>query len=216
MKRNWVSGIMKRCLFHYSQCLNTNVADKGLKSVYQENGKNHHFPFYCFIRKFHTLALLPPTLVPLAFNILAKMYKEHTPVKHQQNCLKWIEYYKRQWLRSGHFIMSWNCYKSTIRTNNLLESRNALMNDSFGSHPYLFKFVYDLAEWFASGFIVYEQYIEHGIGNKKHTKEVLKEKVLNKWWGFIAKQQTRDDILLFLEQTSIALRAGEKTLQNML
>ena len=90
------------------------------------------------------------------------------------------------------------------------------MNKEFGPHPYLFDFVWHLAVWFVDGFVAYNQYKLHGPGNDRHETEILKERVLLKWWDFIDEHQTEKDVLLFLEQTSKALKAGHKALKKML
>ena len=216
INRHWTQMIMKACLFHYSQALNSNIGDKGLQSLYQSTGKNHNFQFYCFIRNFHVLPLLPPSLVPRGWNLLAGCYKSYTPPKFQENCLRWLMYHKNYWMKNGEFIKEWNCYRSSIRTNNSLECRNNLVNVKFGAHPFLFEFVWKLGEWFAIGFVNFEQFVKHKKGNKKHPREILKEQVLLKLWDFIDNHQSDADILSFLKTTSKALKANKKTLQKML
>ena len=215
VKRNWIKMRVKGCFFHYSQCLNVNISDKGLKTIYQQNGKNFSFDAYCYIRMFYTLALLPPKLVPVAWNILAKQYQVHIPDKYKDDFLKWLKYHKSYWMKDGNFIQQWNCYRSRIRTNNSLETRNKSINQTFGSHPYLFEFVWKLAKWFADGFVEYDQYDRHGIGNVKHKREVLKEKVLFKLWDFIDDHQSEKDIVNFLSQSSIAMKSCHKKLKQM-
>ena len=216
ISKNWTNIIIKGCLFHYSQCLNRNIGYKGLRSVYQQNGKHFDYKFYCYIRKFHSLALLPPKLVPKAWNILAGSYTKYVPQNYKEACKQWILYHKRFWMKSATFILEWNCYRSLIRTNNSLETRNNLINIDFGTHPYLFDFVWSLAQWFADGFIQYDQYIIHQKGNKKKLREILKEKVLLDCWNFIDKNHSNEDILLFLNEASKSMKADTKTLKKML
>ena len=119
-------------------------------------------------------------------------------------------------MKNGIFMLEWNCYRSSIRTNNSWEHRNKEINQRFGPHPHLFDFVWGLSEWFENGFIEYEQYLKHGPGNKKPKRELLREPVLLKWWEFIDEHQKESDILLFLEKTSIAMKANSTVLQKML
>ena len=207
---------VKGCLFHYSQALNSNISQKGLKSDYQSTGKQFNFMLFCYFRQFHALALLPPQLVPKSWNIIAPRYKTQTPSSSHPACVAFITYHRNFWMKNGSFIKEWNCYRSPIRTNNLLECRNAIVNKRFGPHPGLFDFVQGLSDWFCDGFIECEQFIKHGMVNKRHKKEILKNKVLNKWGSFIDTSQTIDDILLFLKETSKAMKANEDTLHEML
>lgn len=207
IKRNW-KVIYHHCLFHHGQALNTNLDDKHLKGLYQQNAKDFDFKFYCYIRRFHALPLLPPKLVPLAWNILSKQYKDCVPSAHQAKFKKWLMYHQKFWMKDGTFMGEWNCYRSSIRTNNSLETRNNLINKRFGSHPYLFKWIWFLSQWYADSQLQFEQYKIHGKGNLKSPRERLKELVLNKCWDFIDEHQSEKDILLFLERTSIALNSN--------
>ena len=132
------------------------------------------------------------------------------------NVVKWIKYHKGFWMKSGVFIKEWNCYRQPIRTNNLLECRNALINSRFGSHPFLYDFVQNLSKWFCDGFIEYEQYLKHGMVRQRHKQEILKNMVLDKWWNFIDEHQSSDDILLFLKETSKAMKASVDISHQML
>ena len=172
--------IVKGCLFHYGQALNTNIGTKGLQPWHQSNKPKFDFKLYCYFRQFHSLALLPPQLVPRAWSLIVSRYKSETPSICHDNVVNWIKYHKGFWMKSGVFIKEWNCYRQPIRTNNLLECRNALINSRFGSHPFLYDFVQNLSEWFCDGFIEYEQYLKHSMVRQRHKQEILKNKVLDK------------------------------------
>ena len=213
--RSW-KIMLNGCLFHYSQCLNRNLQNKGLMTLYQKNGRNFNFGSYKFIRMFHALALLPPNLVPKGWNILSKNYPNHVPAAFHGPFINWLKYHQKQWMSNAKFIVEWNCYRSIIRTNNSLEVRNSLVNQDFGAHPYLFEFAKSLAKWHEDGFIAHQQYVIHEKSNPKHQSEVLKEKILLKWWDYIDDKQSEETIWSFLQQTSIALKADKKTLMKML
>ena len=110
-------------------------------------------------------------------------------------------------MKSGEFILEWNCFKTDIRTNNSLECQNSLINGKFGSHPFLFKFIFLLAEYFQHSFIAYEQFQKFGKSNPKKKKEITKEKSLIWWWDFISKNKKDGDILLFLDATSKIMKS---------
>ena len=215
IKMNW-NIILHSCLFHYDQALNVHV-NKELKPCYQKNGSSFDFEFYKYIRKYHALPLLPVNLVPIAWNTLAKLYKKITPLSYHNQCKRFILYHQSQWMRSASFIKDWNCYRSTTRTNNPLECRNSIINARFGSHPFLFDFVWKLSEWYADAASDYDQYKSHGTGNVKSKREILKEQVLNDLWDFIDQNQKTRDVLLFLEKASIALnsKTSEQTLRKL-
>ena len=84
MLRNWLMMMIKGCHFHYTQCLNSNFFHEKLRSIYQQKGKNFNFEFYCNVRKFFALPLLPPNLVGYAWNSLVKSCKKI----HQLNIRK--------------------------------------------------------------------------------------------------------------------------------
>ena len=52
--------------------------------------------------------------------------------------------------------------------------------------------------------------------HRRDPREALKNEVLVKWWDFIDQNQSDKDILLFLNNTSIAMKANTKTLTQML
>ena len=47
-------------------------------------------------------------------------------------------------------------------------------------------------------------------------KKILKNKALKEWWNFIDSNQQNEDILMFLENASKALKADVKILLKML
>ena len=208
--------IIHNCLFHYSQALNTNISSKGLKSYHQQNGNKFDFDLYCYFRQYHALALLPPKKIPRAWKLIASKYKDHAPSASHAKVSKWIKYHRNYYMKSGKFIKEWCCYRCQVRTNNLLECRNRLINDKFGTHPHLYAWVQFLAKWYCDGFIEYQQYKLHGFVIKRQKREVLKNKALIKWWTFIDCNDSNNDILKFLKNTSKAMKADVNTLKKML
>ena len=110
-------------------------------------------------------------------------------------------------MKNGQFNKEWNCYRSSIRTNNSLETKNGLITAKFGAQPFLFEFVWNLREWFEDGFIKYDQYKKQGIGNKKHENKILKDKMLNIWCHYVDQHKTDEDTWLFLKKTRKALKS---------
>ena len=70
VKSKWIQCILHICFFHYAQRIFVNLGKKHLLPVYKESGEHADFDFYCFVRCYITLALLPPVLIPRAWNLL--------------------------------------------------------------------------------------------------------------------------------------------------
>ena len=72
----WPSIQLKACFFHYAQAIRSNIDKKGLSKYYRSSGTSFDIKIYVYFRMFITLALLPPALVPRAYNILVRIYEE--------------------------------------------------------------------------------------------------------------------------------------------
>eukprot|EP01083_Nonionella_stella_P125451 379457_1 len=170
----------------------------------------------------HAIALLPPKLVPRAWNIIAKKREDATKECAEQG-LQFMLYHKRQYMGSGQYIKEWNHYRDFVRCNNQLENKNGIINRLCGSHPFLFEFQYLLAQYYNDEYIAYDQFIKHGATNKRHKREILKNKLLIRAWDFIDKDKsmgyvnTKDeDIVVFMKYASIALKGNAAQIEKML
>eukprot|EP01083_Nonionella_stella_P115762 343565_1 len=130
----------------------------------------------------------------------------------QRELTKWIKYHKKQYMKGGSFILEWNHFRQYVRTNNQLENRNGRINQTFGSHPYLFAFIRAMAAYYNEHWIKYMQY-KNGHLNKRSKKERTKNELLTELWDFIEDSSTQPneeqldkDILIFLKYSSIALK----------
>eukprot|EP01083_Nonionella_stella_P051699 137260_1 len=131
--------------------------------------------------------------------------------------------HKRQYMGSGQYIKEWNHYRDFVRCNNQLENKNGIINRLCGSHPFLFEFQYLLAQYYNDEYIAYDQFIKHGATNKRHKREILKNKLLIRAWDFIDKDKsmgyvnTKDeDIVVFMKYASIALKGNAAQIEKML
>ena len=199
---------MKGCLFHHSQCLTHKICEPeiGLATLYKSNGKNFNFHWYCNMRLMDSLALLPPTLVAYAWNLVAKKVRDATPRQFRKRVMKYLAYHKKQWISSYEFICEWNHYRAHARTNNPTERAHRMFNDEVGCHPYLFKFVFGLAKWHQHGFGNYEKLKRFGFKRDRDRKERLRADILDIMWNYIDVHQEDKEILFFLSQTAQALK----------
>ena len=94
-------------------------------------------------------------------------------------------------MKNGKLINESNCHRLIVRTNDSVETRNKTVNQTFGSHSHSFDFHWKFAKCYANSFLLHEQHLVHKIINKKKRREILKEKLLAKWWDFIDEQQNR-------------------------
>ena len=166
---------------------------------------------YIYLRKFITIPLLPLHLVGPSFNVLADKvyYQQHIPSKFWKNITKFLVYYRKQWLQSGEFVVSWNHNKMDMRTNNSLERRNRTLHNVVGEHAFLYDWVQKLATYYTDNYLSYEQYKVHGRSPLRTTNDKKRNKLLKEWWDYIdcKPNQTKSGILTFLEGTSKALKA---------
>ena len=129
-------------------------------------------------------------------------------------------------LNSKYLQQNWICHFEECsshplqcliqRTNNPLEGRNHVINVEFGTHPCLYDFAWQMSQHFEDVVIACNQFVNHGTGNVRHPREALKQKVLLRLWDFIDKNQTEQDILLLLSETSKAMKCEKKKLMQML
>eukprot|EP01083_Nonionella_stella_P293084 996735_1 len=122
----------------------------------------------------------------LHFFLSAKKREDATKECAEQG-LQFMLYHKRQYMGSGQYIKEWNHYRDFVRCNNQLENKNGIINRLCGSHPFLFEFQYLLAQYYNDEYIAYDQFIKHGATNKRHKREILKNKLLIRAWDFIDK-----------------------------
>eukprot|EP01083_Nonionella_stella_P038522 104813_1 len=191
----WPKSKRKICAFHYSQRLNTNIGNKNLNRFYRSN--------------------VPPKLVPKCWNILRKERKKiYSQCKEQMD--EFIQYHKKTYMKDGSWIVSWNHYRSYVRTNNELERKNGILNARLGRHPFLDKWVMGMAEWYMDEYIKFKQYVNNGVQSKRHKKEILKNELLDKCWDFVDENQDQESLMIFLKYSSIALKGNQQVLQKIL
>ena len=120
-------------------------------------------------------------------------------------------------MKNSTFIMSWNNFDSDVRTNNTLERKNGSIKQLFGVHPYISKWCWQTAKLFEDGFVEMEQYITNGSTRVRSRENILREVLLKKHWEYISNEnnQNDNDILSFLKETSIILKAKEPRLRKM-
>ena len=213
MSEIWTNNTTSSCFFHFSQAVTRRISNLGLSTVYKKTGKKYNKKVYAYLRLFISLSMLPPILVSGAFNILVSIYKDEIPPKYHATIREFILYFKNYWMKSGIFILEWNSFGSSFRTNNALERNNALVNARVGCHPYLFDFIAGLRNYFCDGYIRYFQWKAHDYtANKRHRHEKYKNDMLDRWWKWIAQpcNQDNDSIVKFLAGTSKALKVSAK------
>ena len=173
---------------------------------------------YGFFRYYMDIFLLPLSLIVRGYNLISdpELWMKIIPEDYRGLVDEFILYFKNYYLRSTHFIKECNQYRMKLRSNNILESLNGRNNKYFGKHPYLFQFIFKLAALFANSTIEYQQYMQYGVTNDKRNVEILKDQCLNLLWDFIDVHHKDNDILYFLRQTGIVMKAKKTTLLKLL
>lgn len=111
------NATIKGCYFHYSQAIWKNISDKGLKKHYQES-----ILIKKWLKQFKALAIVPETLVLVAWNHLIQI----RPHEEYDKISDFINYFYNTWITGPFKPAIWNHFETvdSPRTNNHVEGFN--------------------------------------------------------------------------------------------
>ncbi len=221
----WKKSTKKICAFHFAQALlkKQRSTEIGLHLYFEEdNGR-----IYYYFRNFFMLWAVPPALVRRCYEILVK--KRDDPKFGfydvcEEEGSQWIKYFRDYYMKPK-FVEEWNHWWSLVRTNNELENVNGWVNKMFGSHPYINRFAFRLAKWYQQEYVELQQFINNGYQKKRRKREVLKNNLLKRCWNWLDKlgggtedwtKVTNDQLITFLKYTSVACKADNEKLEEIL
>ena len=217
VRRCWTNMKQSKiCHFHVTQAVDNKIGELGLKKIYSVKGKDFVIDSRDYLKCYHSLPLASDNLIPRCFNLLSRLYPQFVDESYWENIRSFQEYFRRQYMKNMDWIREWCHFEGKLRSNNILEGRNGIINERFGNHPYLFDFVLKTAQIFAEGAIGYKQYEIYSHTNKKDRKEILKEKCLDALWVFHKKYQKDEHLLYFLDMSAVAMSAKPEILERLL
>lgn len=160
---------VRGCLFHYCQALVRNIGQHKLRKQYRNNAV-----FRYFIRKFMMLALLTVQDVDRVarLHLLDEAQWRGSlelAREDEDKLVGWLEYWEDTWLKRRANTRrtrtyppeKWSCSGRVVRTNDLAEAQNWLMQLKFGSHPLLTEFVRFIQQKSSESLIRFDQLRQH-------------------------------------------------------
>lgn len=127
---------IKGCWFHFNQSIIRKLFEQGFRNLY------NNFDFKLWVRKFSALALIPPSKLNEAWDLLL----DSVPVPMDENLLKFISYFVNTWIIGKPSIYCkptiWNHHQSKyFRTNNHLEGFHSKLNKELKSHQSIYRVI---------------------------------------------------------------------------
>eukprot|EP01084_Bolivina_argentea_P308007 532468_1 len=204
----------KLCGYHYCHGLDVNINKKGLSVFTRSDGKHYDILVLYWVRQYKSLMVIHPELIFRCHNLILYAVKDLIPLAHQA-CYDFHNYHKGYYMRI-ELILKWNHWGSLRRTNNEQEKGNCDINKFVGPHTPLDDWSYRMGRWFNDKYLDYVSYQEKGVQNKRHTTEILKNKLLVKVWDFMDRYQEDKDLLIGMKYASVALKGNKTTLEKVL
>ncbi len=157
---------------------------------------------------------MSPLYIFTCHNIILDDIKLLIPEAHDAAYL-FHDYHGGYYMRPG-FVIKWNQYRSEQRTNNDQEKGNGDVNRFVGAHTAIDDWSYGMGKWFNDKHLDFVQYMENGVQNKRHTSEILKNKLLNLVWDYQDKYHKKKHLRIAMKYASIALKGNKDIIQKIL
>ncbi|CAF1083575.1 unnamed protein product [Brachionus calyciflorus] len=166
-KSEFPDAEIKGCYFHMIQCLWKNIQLKGLVNEYKVENNNIWF------EELKTLAFVPPTYVPTAYNYLLTVVPQ--TLKNNSKFSKFLNYFYETWMHGDFEINLWNQFHNNgPRTNNHLEGFHRKIDiDLIASHPNLYYFIDYIKKIEAQLVLTYKRRLISNDFNSKRRPEYI-------------------------------------------
>ena len=127
----WVDATVRGCWFHFTQCIYRKAHGLGLSKELLDGGKT-----WKMVRRLMLLPLIDHKNIEPVFRKLKQHYNRSINDPENDGVKKLFAYYEAQWIVGGAKVFEpkdYSCYKQQIRTTNIAENWNGIIQKQGGN-----------------------------------------------------------------------------------